>query len=286
MSLTPEHAAYVKHVATHKPSKEEQKAAKAREIPRLGKDSLPLSPFLLKSALFSAVSHGPRVLYPTFVELAAYPGYKVEFRGEELRQDDRMVLLSLIKARADARAKEPTVTAIDVSFTFVPRTFCVKYLGWPDSGESTKKLEACLTRLQGASVRLYGERFGTHLYSFVSDAVMSPGEWRVWLSPLLATMFSRPVTYLKHSIVAGAFGLDSWIYGYVAADRCVDDDGISREHLRKLCGLTGYSQKEFNRRLKLALEKLQALGVITGFKSSGDRLDNYKASIVDPEVLI
>lgn len=286
MLLTDFQCQYMEYVATNKPTFEERKAAHAHAVPRLARDSLALSPFMLKSSLFSAVSQGPRVNFATYVELRAHPGYKVEFCGEELRQDDRMVLLALIKARSVGRTKLLSSLAIDLPIKFAPRRFCIKQLGWPDSSHSTKKLAACINRLKVARVRIYGERFGTHAFSLVSYAALSPREWKVRLSEDLATIFSRPVTYLKQSVVADLHGLDSWIYGYVSADRCDDDDGISRKHLRSLCGLTGYSQNEFNRRLKLALKKLQELAVITGFKSSGDRLDIDKPSKDDPEVFI
>lgn len=277
---------YIEFLATYEPTFKERKAAHAYAVPRLARDSLPLSPFILKSSLFSAASKGPRVNFETYVELAAPRGYKVEFRGEELRQNDRMVLLALIKARSVGRTKLLNSLAIDLPIKFAPRQFCVKQLGWPDNSDSTKKLAACIDRLTGASVRIYGERFGRHDYSFVSYAAMSPREWKVRLSRDLATMFSRPVTYLKQSIVSDLHGLDSWLYGYVSAERCDDVDGISRKYLRSLCGLTGYSQNEFNRRLKLALHKLQGLTVITGFKSSGDRLDINKPTKDDSEVPI
>lgn len=260
--LTTELLQYANAVADYQPTFDEKKAAAALAVPRHGRDTLMLSPFWLKSALFSAASHGTRARYGDYVELPAHPGFKVEFQGTELRQDDRIVLLALIKSRAASQ--------ITASTTFAPRAFCVEQLGWPDSSDSTKKLAACIERLHTARLRITGERTGTQLYSFVSDASMAPGKWTVWLSERLAAMFDQSVTYLKQSLVAGTTGLDSWLYGYVAADACFAP--ISRDHLRILCGLTGYSQKEFNRRLKLALEKLQAQAVITGFEATGDKL--------------
>lgn len=257
---------YANAIAEHVPTFDERKHTAALALPRLGRDSLPMSPFMLRSALFSAAVSGPRARFGDYVDLPAHPGYRVEFQGEELRQDDRMVLLALVKARATQQTSQtkglaaPLITA---SITFAPRQFCIENLGWPDSSDSPKKLAACLNRLQIARVRISGGKIGTQLYSFVSDASMPPGAWTVWLSERLAVMFSSNLTYLKHSIAAGVSGLDSWLYGYTAADECFAP--ISREHLRDLCGLTGYSQKEFNRRLNVSLDKLKDQNLIKDF---------------------
>lgn len=271
--FTPEVAAYINDVLSYKPQKpvtdaEKKAAARVRALlaPSLSGDALALVPFFLKSALFTAASDSPRTIFAEYTAIASHPGFVIEFEGEELRQDDRMVLLALIKSRQS--------TILTLGTTFSPRKFCVDALGWSNSGESAQKLKDCIARLHKARARVITET-GEHCYSFVSGTSFEAGNWKVWLSEQLLQMWEgmRP-TLLHHSLLCCMTALDAWLYGYICADACFAN--ISRAHLRELCGLKGYAQKEFNRRLGKSLDKLIAAKVITSFTASGDVLKIVK----------
>lgn len=232
-----------------------------KTLPKLHKSTLALEPVMLKSALFRPAA-GERQVFEQFVAVSTHGANKIQFSGEELRQDDERVLMALLKLRSGQ--------TVDGVMTFVPRAFC-RELGWADSGDSVAKLKASLSRLWIARVRIDYASGGTSLYSFVSDIDFNAGSWSVWLSPRLAAMFERHVTYLNvDERLAMKDGLMSWAYGFVRADACLAPFDL--EELRLLAGQPGWEQKYFNRHFKAALEELRTLGVIKGFVMSGKRL--------------
>jgi hypothetical protein len=181
-----------------------------KAVPKLYKSSFALEPAMLKSALFRPAA-GTRAVFEQYTEVAVHGSHGMEYRGEELRQDDERVLMALLKLRAGE-----LVTA---EARFVPRKFCREVLEWADSSDSVAKLKASIKRLHDARVRITYADGGENLYSFVSDAELHGDEWKVWLSPRLAQMFERSCTYVDMKTrLSLKDGLASWLYGFIKAD--------------------------------------------------------------------
>jgi hypothetical protein len=220
---------------------------------------------LLKSALFRAGT-GTREVYATRAPVPAHGTTKVYFTGEELRQDDQRVLLMLVKSRFG----KPVNDVIE----FVPRTFVRDVLQWPDSGGSVKKLRSCIKRLKRASVDVEYFGGGEGSYSFVTDYEIEKRKncWSIWLSSRLVDMFERArTTFIDEGKRLGlGDNFASWLYTFIKADACFAP--IETAHLRAWSGLDSYEQKNFNRKLRAELEKLQAEGVVARFEIKGARL--------------
>lgn len=231
-----------------------------RSMPRLHKSSLALEPVMLKSGLFRP-GNGERCRFDDYVDVKAHGSHVIQFRGEELRQDDERVLVSLLKLRSGS--------AVDGVIKLRPRAFC-RALGWASSGESTSKLRSSLVRLQLARVRIHYADGGISLYSLVSDAHLVGSEWQVWLSPRLGQMFDRSVTYLDmHARLSMRDGLESWLYGFLKADACWAPFCLA--DLRDM-SLPSYELKEFNRHARRALDSLCAKGQIKGYELANGKL--------------
>lgn len=225
--------------------------------------SFALAPAMLKSNLFRPAA-GPRSDFTEYTKMTATQGWMIEYKGEELRQDDLRVILALIKERRN--------DLISNVISFVPRTFCrdAETLNWADSSDSVEKLRASLKRLHDARLRMVRADGVEYLYSFVSQVEFKKDQWNVWLSPSLAEMFKSHVTYLSVSKrLAMKDGLLSWVYGCIKADAC--QAPFDLHALRDLAGST-YEQKDFNKQLKKCLETLQADGLIKGFVMGTGRL--------------
>jgi hypothetical protein len=230
-------------------------------LPKIFKDSLAFMPALLRSNLFRPGS-GDRATYSTYTELTTYGRTRIEYKGEELRQDDLRVLLAFVKERSGGLVSNVT--------TFVPRTFCREVLKWPDSSESVKKLRACILRLQDARARIYPGEGGELAVSFISDAALLEGEWSVWLSEPLSKIFAGHPTYLKASVRLGMTdGLASWLYSFLESD--VGKKPVDMTRLRAASGST-YEQKEFNRHVRKHLAAFLDAGVLVSFSFNKDGL--------------
>ncbi|MDN2702040.1 hypothetical protein O0881_08545 [Janthinobacterium sp. SUN100] len=247
-------------------SLEEKRFYAEKSLPKFYKGTLAFEPILLKSNLFGHGS-GARAVSDVFRSVAVYGNTKIEFKGEELRQDDLRVLLALLRRRAGVR--------VDGAIEFLPRAFCREDLGWADSGESVNKLEDAVLRLADARARVYYEK-GMLAMSFISDARLAKvGGWSIWLSGLLAPIFERNLTFLKARERLGMKdGLGTWLYGFIKADSCLFEFNL--EKMRLASGST-YVQKEFNRAVSKALAGFEADGIVASFAVAKGKLKVCKA---------
>lgn len=253
--------------STAEPCANERKFYAEKTLRTLYKGSLAFEPVLLKSNLFRPGS-GSRAMYTTYTDLKAYGSTRIEYKGEELRQDDLRVLLALVKIRAGS--------VIGNVIEFVPRTFAREVLSWPDSGESVKKLKACVLRLHDARARIHFKE-GLVAMSFVSDAVLAnEGGWQLWLSELLLPVFERNLTFLKaDERLAMKDGMASWLYGFIKADSCMLDFDL--HEMRAAAGST-YGQKDFNKQVKKTLEAFTSDGIVKDFRIAAGKLTVRKSA--------
>lgn len=256
-TIEQDNAAYLAHQA----SKKTVEKTAAKTMPKLDAKDTAFSTTLLKLALFSCVERGTR---KRFTEenpnrLYSIDGDEVMYIGEELRQDDRAVLLALIKMAAGKQ--------LSAALTFEPHPFVRNVLGWADNGQNVKKLEDCLHRLKkDAEVQVKYAKGGKGTMSFISDydtpAAGCRGEWTVWLAPRMLEVFAKRVTYLAVADCKGLTGLQSWLYGFVNADPC--KAAFALADLRTWTGSVS-EQKEFNRSLREALKEMKDKKLVIDF---------------------
>lgn len=231
-------------------------------LPELYKSATGMSADILCSALFGVakgskrkVVSGKTHLDREYIEqtFKTTNGASIEYRGKELRQDDLTVLLHLISERAGM------ATSCEIEFR--PYTFC-SAMGWSDNAKNAARLRECLLRLRQAIVIV--ERGGNKggVIGFVKEFEWERRDkWLVQLDPRIVDLFGVAPTYLSTSKRALlAEGLQTWLYGYVKANRC--GWAVPLELIHSACGSESSNMKEFARSLREALAKLAAIGVV------------------------
>lgn len=234
---------------------------KSKTLRDFGKTSLAFVPVILRSNLFGHGS-GTRAIFENYSDVAVYGNTRIEFKGEELRQDDLRVLLALLRRRSGK--------VVGDAITITARTFCREDLGWSDGGPSADKLKAAVLRLADARARIHYEK-GMTAMSFISDVTIpEEGDWTIWLSDVLAPILNESFTYLNASErLSMKDGLGSWLYGFIKSQWgfVKSDCGMiefDREKLRVASG-SGYVVKAFNRAVVDCLETFKEKGIIADF---------------------
>jgi hypothetical protein len=233
-----------------------------------------MSPVVLCSALFGVaknklgVADGKKVYIRSNLECTfkTTNGATIEYRGPELGQDDLTVLLALLNKHWGM--------AISCPIEFAPSTFCSD-MNWSDSKHNKLRLKECLLRLRGAfliirATKKAEDREKSKLakaigsgwtLGFVSD-FMFDGEsrWIVKLNEGIGQLFGGTETYLiAAKRKALTTGIQTWLYGYVAANTCAY--AIPLQTLHDASG-SAAPLKEFARQVRDALPKLAEIGVV------------------------
>lgn len=230
-------------------------------LPELSRTSYGMNADILCSALFG-VAKGERRVVDGVVRMTrkhirqmfrTTNGASIEYRGEELRQSDLTVLLELLHRRAGM--------ATSCELEFSPYTFCSQ-IGWSDSKADAEKLKESLLRMRQSIVIV--ERNGTKgsTVGFVSQFSWDGAKWTVTIDERIGGLFSIKPTYL---IIAQrkalSQGLQTWLYGYVRANKC--GWAVPLETIHEACGSEGKNMQEFARSVREALKKLAAINVVT-----------------------
>ena len=230
-------------------------------LPELSRTSYGMNADILCSALFG-VAKGERRIVDGVMRMTrkhirqmfrTTNGASIEYRGEELRQSDLTVLLELLHRRAGM------ATSCEIEFS--PYTFCSQ-IGWSDSKADAEKLKESLLRMRQSIVIV--ERNGTKgsTVGFVSQFSWDGAKWAVTIDERIGGLFSIKPTYL---IIAQrkalSQGLQTWLYGYIRANKC--GWAVPLETIHEACGSEGKNMQEFARSVREALKKLAAINVVT-----------------------
>lgn len=230
-------------------------------LPELSRTSYGMNADILCSALFG-VAKGERQVIDGVVRLTrkhirqlyrTTNGASIEYRGEELRQSDLTVLLELLHRRAGM------ATSCEIEFS--PYTFCSQ-IGWSDSKTDAEKLKESLLRMRQSIVIV--ERNGTKgsTVGFVSQFAWDGPKWTVTIDERIGGLFSIKPTYLVIAQrKALSQGLQTWLYGYVRANKC--GWPVPLETIHDACGSESKNMQEFARSVREALKKLAAINVVT-----------------------
>lgn len=174
---------------------------------------------IVRSALFSAKNRNtPRVNLKRALVAVIGDG-ELTYTGEELRQDDETVWLQLIHLARENGLATP--------FEFTPYSFC-KALGWPMTGQSYSRLEACMTRLQATSLKITSARLGNEVSLSMLPGFQAKrrkdgdgGLWTVRMHDELVFLFSEfqytRVEWQRRLMLPE--GLATWLHAYYASHR-------------------------------------------------------------------
>jgi hypothetical protein len=231
-------------------------------LPELSRTSYGMNTDILCSALFGIAKGSEKRVIDGVVRLTrkhirqvykTTNGASIEYRGEELRQTDLTVLLELLHMRAGM------ATSCEIEFS--PYTFCSQ-IGWSDSKADAEKLKDSLLRMRQSIVIV--ERNGTKgsTVGFVSQFSWDEAKWSVTIDERIGGLFSIKPTYL---IIAQrkalSQGLQTWLYGYIRANKC--GWAVPLETIHEACGSESKNMQEFARSVREALKRLAAINVVT-----------------------
>lgn len=181
-------------------------------------------------------------------------GASVEYRGKELRQDDLSVLLHLISLR----------NGMCTSLTIESSPYALlREMGWSDSKPNVAHLKECLLRLRGALLVIERDGHRGSAIGFVSEFSWDDDKlWSIRLDDSIVCLFQKSTTYLSISKRSRLTeGLQTWLYGYIRANRC--GWAVPLAVIHKSCGSAATDMTEFARSVRDALRQLALADVIT-----------------------
>lgn len=205
---------------------------------------------ILRSALFGAIGRGRR-RYIKGEELAAIDGVTIRYKGERLDQGDLDVWQCVLHAvRAQAMGSRCRLTGY----------MLLKVLGKTDTGKNRATLQARLERLVANAVTIKQGRY-TYIGSLVTFAAKDENtqEWVVEIDPRMRPLFEADqFTQLEWDVRHALDGqqLAQWLYGFYASH--ANPFPIRVETLHQLCGSEASLMSDFAKKLRKALEAIQA----------------------------
>ena len=230
------------------------------------------NPFL-RGGLFTARSKSERNNLPG-VKVASLSNFDIEYKGEELRQDDLSVWMSLI-----SRARNQPL-GDKVYFTGYA---LIKDLGWSMNKVGYARAKACIERLKLTSLKISSKDLkaayaGSLIRDYAWDAIDDSGnaKWMIRFEPKIAQLFGNSNTTLlewEERKQLGTRGtLLQWLHGYYSTHGVPIPMLVTKLH--ELCESEEKSIPNFTIRLRKALETLLSIGFLVRY-----RIDNGLVSV-------
>ena len=217
---------------------------------------------MLASGLFT-FNRGPRAKYSSSkpLVLASYgDGATISYVGEELRQDDKRLLVFIIAMFRD-RPMEATVA-------FNARDF-VKTVGWSRESRSVSKLDESLSRMHLSRIEL--RHVGGFEWIHLIGDVKGRGKDRlVCLSPSCAALFDAGATYLPLETYRGLTdGATTWLQGFLAAFRAERCFELKQLHALSSCRT---DLREFGELMRDVMPRLKEAKLVSDYRFSRGKL--------------
>ncbi|GAA0189708.1 plasmid replication initiator TrfA [Cupriavidus pauculus] len=226
---------------------------------------------LARGALFTATKDNNREYYKG-TKVTTLANIDIIYTGEELRQDDMSVLLTIFHlARQRPLSKDDPVEFTAYSF--------LKEVGWTINGQEYKHLQECFDRLSANQVKVLADGgkagyAGSLVRSFEwrdSNGV-SLSKWKVWLEPKIAGLFTQDsftlMEWADRKKIGQRSPLALWLHSFLSTHR--EPIPLSVEKYKELSGTKEKSLAGFRMRLKAALNKLKECGIIDSFELKND----------------
>lgn len=226
---------------------------------------------LARGALFTATKDNNREYYKG-TKVTTLANIDIIYKGEELRQDDMSVLLTIFHlARQRPLSKDDPVEFTAYSF--------LKEVGWTINGQEYKHLQECFDRLSANQVKVLADGgkagyAGSLVRSFEwrdSNGV-SLSKWKVWLEPKIAGLFTQDsftlMEWADRKKIGQRSPLALWLHSFLSTHR--EPIPLSVEKYKELSGTKEKSLAGFRMRLKAALNKLKECGIIDSFELKND----------------
>ena len=230
---------------------------------------------IARTSLFTAAKHDSgsqkREFYRDPKQLASLSNITINYRGQELRQDDASVFMTLLHMARMTPLGEP------VRFTAYGM---LKELGWSVNSQEYKHLRECCARLQFTSLTISttDESGGGYSGSLIADFQWQDEKgnkldhWFITLVPTIAKLFA-PDSYTLYDWqirrrIGGRSPLAQWLHYFIGTHSKPYPMSIQKYY--ELSGSRARDLADFRRRFKQALQKLVDVGFLAGFQVIND----------------
>jgi len=242
----------------------------AVQLPIWGEAQRGLPNSLARGALFTSVRDNSTRLYFEGAPVATLSGIELHYRGQELRQDDASVFMTILHlARHFPLGQEIPFTAYSM----------LKELGWSINSKEYQHLRQCIDRLSATSVRVTADRGrtgygGSLVRQFVwrDSAGVQLSHWKVWLEPEIVRLFGEQAFTIfewgQRRLIGGRASLALWLHSFLCTH--AEPIPMSVEKYHQLSGSKSKNLFHFRARLILALQKLKDAHFLAGFRIVND----------------
>jgi hypothetical protein len=242
------------------------------ELPKWQDDTWGMPNSLARGSLFTALKAtcGDRV-YHEKKRISSLAGINIEFRGQELRQDDYSVFLAILHFGRNYTLGEP------IPFTAYS---LLKELGWSINSDEYAHLRDCCSRLSATNVTVTHDRAsskgyaGSLLRSFAwrDETGSQLASWVALLEPNIAQLFSGDAFSLIESSerksIGGRSPLAQWLHSFLATHQ--KPLPIKIQTYLELSASRCKDINDFRRRMKMALARLVEVGFLKEFEVKND----------------
>jgi len=272
----------------------EQRGHESLQLPMWDEDLRGMPNSFARGALFTAAksdSKNKRYFYEGKL-VATLAGINLEYRGQELRQDDYSVFLAILHFGRHYELGKP------IPFTAYTM---LKELGWSINTTEYKHLRECCSRLSATSVSVSqnhnsmpnqtGSGYeGSLIRSFAwkDENGKQLAQWVVLLEPSIAVLFADPSFTLmspaERKAIGGRSPLAQWLHSFLGTHREPYPISVTKYH--ELSASRSDNMNDFRRRLKVALTRLIEVGFLKEFTIKNDIVHvkripkNYRAPIL------
>ena len=234
-----------------------------------GDDTRAVSNPLARCALFAAVKE--RQHFKDYVLVGEQDGVKVEFKGEQLNQDDHDTLLQLVKMALHEPFGGDVVQAVNAVLSGLGRTT-----------HQAQRRQLCeeISRLVCGTVRLTlpnMPRYEGHLLDDAStpqDQAILP-RYRRHLAYRLNPRFARFYDKAAFTLIdqqqrrkIGRNPLAKWLHLWIVSN--ADQYPHKVDTIREKCGSKTKDLKAFRQNLRAALDQLESTEIITAWRIDPD----------------
>ncbi len=226
---------------------------------------------LIRGGLFTTRVSSARVAFKS-EKIASLSNSNILYTGEELRQDDLSCWMSIVNLGRNKTVGEP------IFFTGYK---LIKDMGWRLHSDSYIRLRGCIERLKVTSVRitLKNDRSGyagSLIRDFAFDSIDDKGHdsWMVRLEPTIANLFLNDNTTLlewtQRKKIGTRASLTLWLHTFYSSHREPLPYTVAKLH--ELCKSEEKKLANFRIRLRISMEKLISIGLLTNYSIVNDVL--------------
>ncbi|MBK4739091.1 plasmid replication initiator TrfA [Noviherbaspirillum pedocola] len=253
-----------------------QRALEPVQLPMWDDDLRGMPNSFARGALFTAAKSDGKIKRDFYEgkQVATLAGINIEYRGQELRQDDYSVFLAILHFGRRYELGKP------IPFTAYTM---LKELGWSINTAEYKHLRECCSRLSATSVSVTQNASGEQLgggyegslirsFAWKDEKGKQLSQWVVLLEPSIAALFADPSFTLmspaERKAIGGRSPLAQWLHSFLSTHREPYPISVTKYH--ELSASRSDNMNDFRRRLKVALTRLIEVGFLKEFAIKND----------------